>query len=65
MKIVDAVIDENGNVQLLQPVQCAPGQRLLVTVVEDEALPASLDRLEGFLVHAGPPVTLEEMCLLG
>ena len=36
MRTVEAVIDEQGNVRLLEAVQVAAARRALVTILEDE-----------------------------
>jgi hypothetical protein len=36
IKTVEAMVDENGNVRLLEPVQLAAACRALVTILEDE-----------------------------
>jgi len=35
IKTVEAIIDEQGNVRLLEPVQLAKARRALVTILED------------------------------
>lgn len=35
IKTVEAIIDEQGNVRLLEPVQLASARRALVTILED------------------------------
>jgi hypothetical protein len=35
IRTVEAVIDEHGNVRLLEPVQLPPGRRALVTILEE------------------------------
>jgi hypothetical protein len=35
IKTVEAIIDEQGNVRLLEPVQLAVARRALVTILED------------------------------
>lgn len=35
MKTVEAIIDEQGNVRLLAPIQLASARRALVTILED------------------------------
>ena len=36
IRTVEAVIDEHGNVRLLEPVEVAGARRALVTILEDE-----------------------------
>jgi hypothetical protein len=35
MKTVEAVIDEHGNVKLLEPIHCGRARRALVTILEE------------------------------
>jgi len=37
IRTVEAVIDENGNVRLLEPVNLPAARRALVTILEDRA----------------------------
>jgi hypothetical protein len=39
IRTVEAVIDEQGHVRLLEAVQVSKAQRALVTILEDEPLP--------------------------
>ena len=41
IKTVEAIIDEQGNVRLLEPVQPASARRALVTILEDAAIVSS------------------------
>lgn len=36
IKTVEAIIDETGNVRLLEPVQVSSARRALVTILEEE-----------------------------
>lgn len=40
IRIVKAVIDEQGTVHLLEPVQLPAARRALVTILEEESVPA-------------------------
>jgi len=41
IKTVEAIIDEQGNVRLLEPVQLGSARRALVTILEDAPLVSS------------------------
>jgi hypothetical protein len=41
IKTVEAIIDEHGNVRLLEPVQLASARRALVTILEDAPIVSS------------------------
>ena len=47
IKTVEAVIDDQGRVRLLEPVKIARTQRALVTILEEEPAPD----LQGVTVH--------------
>lgn len=36
LRTIEAIIDEQGNIRLLEPVHFATVQRVLVTILEDE-----------------------------
>ena len=36
-KIIEAIIDQDGNVRLLEPIQLPASRRVLVTILEDPA----------------------------
>jgi predicted DNA-binding antitoxin AbrB/MazE fold protein len=38
IRTVEAVIDEDGNVRLLEPVHLTAGRRALVTILEEQAV---------------------------
>ena len=62
MKVVDAVVDEEGGVRLLESVQLPVGQRVIVTIVDEDApRTRSVSSLEGCIPYTGPPVSIEEM----
>ena len=42
-KTLEAVIDENGNVRLLEDLKIPAGRRALVTILEDDAATAEHD----------------------
>lgn len=41
LKTVEAIIDEHGNVRLLEPVHLGPTRRALVTILDDSRTPWS------------------------
>ena len=61
MKVLDAIVDENGDVKVLDPVDLPKGQKLLITVIEDIPPSRNLSDLAGCLPWSGEPVTIEEM----
>jgi hypothetical protein len=38
MRTIEAIIDEHGNVQLLEPVELPAARRALVTILNDEPI---------------------------
>jgi hypothetical protein len=38
IKTVEAIIDEQGNVRLLEPIQLGEARRALVTILEEQAV---------------------------
>ena len=43
IRTVEAVIDEQGNVRLIEPVQLPSPRRALVTILEDRQVGSSLE----------------------
>jgi len=64
MRVLDAVVNEDGGVRLLDPIRLREGQRLVVTVLEEgkDAEGHDLRRLEGiFRDERRSPVSIEAM----
>jgi predicted DNA-binding antitoxin AbrB/MazE fold protein len=61
MKVLDGIIDENGAVKLLEPVDLPKGQRVVVAVIENPSASHDLSRLSGYFHWDGPPVSIEDM----
>ena len=60
MRVVDAVVDEQGSVRFLESLDLPAGQRVLVTVL-DEPGTRDVSSLEGCIAYTGPPISIEEM----
>jgi len=43
IRTVEAVIDENGSVRLLEPVQLPASRRALVTILEERPAPGAVE----------------------
>ena len=49
-KTVEAVVDDHGNIRLLEPLKLRASQRVLVTVLEDESEADKRDVTEAALL---------------
>lgn len=60
MKVIHGIVEEDGNIRLLETPGLAAGQRVIVAVIDDGGA-CELADLEGCVPYSGPPVSIDAM----